>query len=167
MDTNKRTILGKQCAVCFSYNIPVRLNHHAGDIPYSPLAAYFIVGIKEGVNPERIGWHLTLKNIILPVYNPAVHRNLALLTDSELGLHPASNRREIGYYGDNLLPEWATIAYASDKETGTLGGVLLRACHNAATAVIEEMRKRPTPFEKIGNGDKNFEGYCQVEFQRE
>jgi hypothetical protein len=165
MDTNKRTIGGKQCAVCFSYFIPVKLNEHTGDIPYNPLAAYFIVGIEDGVNPERIGWHLTLMNNISPAYDPSRHGRLALVTDSELGLHSDINARKIGYYGDQLLPEWATLVYASDRETDTLGGMLLKACHNAATSVIEEMRKRANPFEKIGNGGVGFEGYSQVVFQ--
>ncbi|RSV14622.1 hypothetical protein CA235_11120 [Sphingomonas sp. ABOLF] len=103
----------------------------------------------------------------MPVYDPSQHGRLALVTDSELGLHADINARKVGYYGDNLLPEWATLVYASDKETDTLGGAILKACHKSATAVIEEMRKRVNPFEKIGNGDGNFEGYAVVEFIRE
>lgn len=167
MDTNKRTIAGKECAVCFSYLIPVKLTEHEGDIPYSPLTAYFIVGIAKGVNPERIGWHLTLTNNILPAYDASRHGTLALVTDSELGLHANINARKVGYYNEHILPEWAKLVYASDKETDTLGGAILKACHNGATQVIEEMRKRVNPFEKIGNGDANFEGYSQIDFRRE
>ncbi len=166
MDTNKRTIAGKECAVCFSYFIPVRFTEHEGDVPYNPLTAYFIIGINEGVNPERIGWHLTLKNN-LPAYDPSVHGRLALVTDSELGLHPDINARKIGYYGDQMLPDGAALVYASDKETDTIGGTMLKACHNGATRVIEEMRKRANPFVNINRGgDGNFEAYAQVEFQR-
>lgn len=56
---------------------------------------------------------------------------------------------------------------ASDKETDTLGGAILKACHNGATRVIEEMHKRENPFERFGNGDTNFTGYSQTEFRRE
>lgn len=166
MDTNRRTIAGRECAICFSYHIPVRLTQHEGDIPYNPLAAYFIVGIGKGVNPERIGWHLTLENN-LPDFDPSVHGRLALVTDSELGLHAAINARNVAYYADHMLPDGETLVYASDKETDTVGGTMLKACHNGATRVIEEMRKRANPFEKITRGgDGNFEAYAQVEFQR-
>ena len=164
MDTNKRTIAGKECAVCFSYFIPVKLTKHEGDIPYHALTAYLIVGIKKGVNPERIGWHLTLTNNIK--FDPSAHTNLALVTDSELGMHPQINAREIGYYGGDLLPEWAKLVYASDKETDTLGGALLNACHNAATAVLAEFRKGSNPFEKMHEGDENYEGYVNIDFPR-
>jgi hypothetical protein len=164
MDTNKRTIAGKDCAVCFSYNIPVKLTEHEGGIPYGPLAAYFIVGIKKGVNPERIGWHLTLSNSISSEYNPRVHGRLAVVTDSELGLHPDINRQRVPYYADHTLPEWAKLVYASDKETDTLGGEIIKACHKGATLVIEEMRKRANPFDNLADGDDNFEGYKQIFF---
>jgi hypothetical protein len=165
MDTNKRTIAGKECAVCFSYYVPVNFTQHRGDIPYTPLAAYLIVGVGKGVNPERIGWHLTLKNN-LPAYNESAHGKLALVTDSELGLHPDINARKIGYYADHMLPDGAALVYASDKETSTIGGAMLKACHNAATKVLEEMRKRKDHLGNFKiNGDANFEKYVQIEFQ--
>ncbi|RZF59119.1 hypothetical protein EWE75_23510 [Sphingomonas populi] len=167
MDTNKRTIAGKVCAVCMSYVIPVKLNEHSGDIPYNPLAAYLIIGVKDGVNPERIGWHLTLTHNILPAYDPLRHGKMALVTDSELGLHKDINARNVGYYGDNLLPDGITLVYASDKETDTLGGMILKACHNGAKGMIDEFRKRVKPFEGIARGgDGNFEAFAHINFQR-
>jgi hypothetical protein len=163
---NKRTIAGKECAVCFSYFIPTRLTEHSGDIPYHPLSAFFIIGLKNGVNPERIGWHLTLKHN-LATYDPTTHGKLALVTDSELGLHADINARKIGYYGDHMLPPGASLVYASDKETDTIGGAMLKACHNAANAIIEQAKERANPFEGIERGgDDNFEAFAVVEFQR-
>lgn len=156
VDTNTRTLFGKKCGVCVSYFVPGSPASLAAtkQVPYVVLAAYLIVGIGEGVNPERIGWHLTVSRHISPA-TPANHR-IALVVDSELGLHREINSRTIGYYRDHLLPPPITIGYSSsDTDNETLGGGMIRLCDQMATKYLDaipEISQFPSSF-VAGNDD--------------
>src|SRR5271166_2884151 len=64
IDTNHRTTNGERYAVCFSYYVPEPPSSYVDGVPFLPLGAFLIAGIAEGVNPERIGWHLTLHHYL-------------------------------------------------------------------------------------------------------
>ncbi|HEY0233696.1 MAG TPA: hypothetical protein VGC86_01380 [Afipia sp.] len=165
IDTNSRMIGGKKCAVCFSYFAPKCLSAYEDRIPFLPLTAYFIIGINDTENPERIGWHLTLTRNIIPAYR-ADHGRIAVVSDSELGLHTQINARKVGYYDNQMLPDWATIVYGSDKERDTLQGAMLALCHQGADRLLNELEKLPEPFAKQTGGDGAYEGFAEVRFKR-
>lgn len=167
IDTNSRVIAGKRCAVCFSYYVPDPPSSYTNAVPYVPLGALLIVGVAQGVNPETIGWHLTLTHFLAP-YRPSAHGRLAVVTDSELGRHNSINARKVGYYGEDLLPDGMTMVYASDIDNETLQGRMIRACDVGATAIADEYLKRDhLPELSKSSGDPNFEAFVQVIFHRE
>jgi hypothetical protein len=167
IDTNHRTVDGKRCAVCFSYYVPEPPSSYKTGVPYLPLGAFLITGILEGVNPERIGWHLTLGRY-LANYRPS-HGRLAVVVDSELSLHKAINTREVGYYGAHLLPENSSLVYASsDVDKDTLQGSMIRLCDAGAKTIFDEYAKRGgLPALSANSTDSNFEAFAEIKFRRE
>src|SRR6266851_4143273 len=141
IDTNTRLVGGKRCAVCLSYHIPKPPSSYgAPGVPFLKLGAFLIVAISPEVNPERIGWHLTIKHHLAAPRDS--NQRIGIVVDSELGLHRAINAREIGYYRDNLLPSAVTLVYASaDTDKDTLQGVMIRMCDSMATALFDQCEK--------------------------
>jgi hypothetical protein len=138
IDTNSRRVDGARWAICCSYYVPETLNCYRGEIPWLPLGAFLIRGIADGVNPERIGWHLTLQNY-LPRFRHD-DESLAIVVDSELGQHQEINARKVGYYSSNFLPPRTALVYASsDKDKNTLQGVMIRACDAVSRKIWEQM----------------------------
>jgi len=141
IDTNTRIIQGKRCGICFSYHVPKPPKGYGGQIPYEPLGLFLIAGVAEDVNPERIGWHLTLSRHLAP-YRAEQHGRLAIVVDSELGRHNAINARAEGYYGNHLLPAGASLIYASaDTDKETLQGQMIRLCDAMATQAADAIEK--------------------------
>ncbi|RYF23260.1 MAG: hypothetical protein EOO77_02450 [Oxalobacteraceae bacterium] len=137
IDTNTRLLHGKRCGICFSYYVAKPPNTYREGIPFQPLGLFLIYGLVEGVNAERIGWHLTLTHH-LATYRQEQHGPLAVVVDSELGLRPAINARTIGYYADHRLPPGAAMIYASaDTDTDTLQGQMIRLCDAMATQAAD------------------------------
>jgi hypothetical protein len=167
IDTNHRTVDGKRCAVCFSYYVPEPPSSYKGGVPYLPLGAFLITGIAQGVNPERIGWHLTLHHHLANC-RPG-HGRLAVVVDSELGLHKVINTRKAGYYGTHLLPENSSLVYASsDTDKDTLQGGMIRLCDAGAKAIFDEYTKRgELPALSKNSTDSNFEAFAKIKFRRE
>jgi len=166
VDTNSSEILGSRCAVCFSHYVQLPPRGFDGDLLWLPLGAFLITGVASGVNPERIGWFLTL-SLIAP---HLVHLGqVAMVVDSELGLHGEINARRIGYYESQLLPENVTLVYASaDTDKDTLQGILIRACDRNSGALLEELRKlRALPQISPWTLDKNCTGVARINFLRE
>jgi hypothetical protein len=142
VDTNTKTLFGKRCGVCVSYftrTPPASCERSAG-VPFICLAAYLMVGMRDGINPEQIGWHLTMtRNLGAPI--PSSHR-VAFVVDSELGSHSAINSRKSGYYRHHLLPPQLTISYSSsDVDNETLGGLMIRMCDQMASTCFTEIEK--------------------------
>jgi hypothetical protein len=118
--------------------VPEPLSHYRGEIPWLPLGAFLIRDVAHGVNPERIGWHLTLQNY-LPRFRHD-EESLAIVVDSDLGQHQEINERKAGYYGSNLLPPRTALTYASsDKDKTTLQGIMIRACDAVSKNIWEQL----------------------------
>jgi hypothetical protein len=156
IDTNTRTLDGKRCAVCVSYHVPEPPSTYAtAGVPFVLLGAFLIVGISNEVNPERIGWHLTLTHHLAPGRVSSQH--IGIVVDSELGLHRAINNREIGYYKSNLLPQTASMIYASaDTDKATLQGAMIRMCDNMASIILEYFEKNGLPQLQSNSNDENY-----------
>lgn len=154
-------------AIVASYNVPRALSTYVNnEIPYVPLAAWLIHDIAPGVNPERIGWHLILSNHIFPSYRKA-YGALAIVTDSELGNHPRINSREQGYYEDCKLPDYATLVYASDKDSSSLPGKMLQYCDRMGRQLVENLGDRWRDTSPAVSGDGNYGGATPISFRRE
>ena len=166
VDTNSSEILGNRCAVCFSHYVQLPPRGFDGDLLWRPLGAFLITGVAEGVNPERIGWFLTLSSITPHLAHLG---QVAMVVDSELGLHREINARRIGYYESQLLPENVTLVYASaDTDKNTLQGVLIRACDRNSRTLLDEIKKRET-LERVSPWtlDRNCTGVAKINFLRE
>jgi len=138
VDTNTRTVDGARWAICSSYYVPEPLNQYREEIPWLPLGSFLIRDIVDGVNAERIGWHLTLQHY-LPRFRHD-DESLAIVVDSELGQHQAISARRVGYYGSNLLPPRTALIYASsDKDKHTLQGIMIRACDAVSKQIWEQL----------------------------
>ena len=165
VDTNSIDIRGNRCAVCFSHYVQLPPRGFEGNLSWRPLGAFLISGIAKSINPERIGWFLTISSIAPYLRHLG---KIAFVVDSELGLHQSINARRIGYYESFLLPENVTMVYASvDTDGDTLQGVLIRACDRNSRLILEEFRKRETlPLMIIWNLDLNCAGIAKINFQR-
>lgn len=167
VDTNTQMLFGKRCAVCVSYFTPKPpASFGEPGVPFICLGAYLIVGIKDGINPEQIGWHLTItRNLSRPI--PLNHR-IALVVDSELGAHRQINERRKGYYRDNILPDQFTLVYSSaDADNETLGGVMIRMCDQMASKVFEQVQKTKIPPPVKESIDANYEAVYSLPVTRE
>jgi len=156
VDTNTHTVDGVRWGICSSYYVPEPLNRYHGQIPWHPLGAFLICGIADGINPERIGWHLTLQNY-LPRFRHDDER-LAIVVDSELGQHREINARKVGYYRAHLLPPQTALVYASsDKDKNTLQGTMIRACDAVSTQIWEQLAPKLASFHVRSRGvDPNY-----------
>jgi len=165
VDTNSAEILGKRCAVCFSHYVQLPPRGFAGNLVWRPFEAALIVGIAEGINPERIGWLLTMSSIT--AHLPHLGK-VALVVDSELGLHREINARRAGYYESTLLPENVTMVYASaDADGDTLQGVLIRACDRNSRGLLETFIKCDVmPPTSPWKHDRNCAAVAKINFVR-
>jgi len=156
--------LGMGCAFRTTPKCP---SGFVGNIVYRPLGAFLIAGIAEAVNPERIGWFLTIKHHLAA--HQAHMGRIAVVVDSELGLHRAINSREVGYYEGHLMPDNITMVYASsDKDKETMQGVMLRACDRNSRRILGEFRSPGAlPVLSPNSGDKNFAAFAKINFLRE
>jgi hypothetical protein len=166
VDTNSIDLHGSRCAACFSHYVQLPPRGYTGSLLWRPLGAFLIRGIAPGINPERIGWFLTLSSLAPHLRHLG---RIALVVDSELGLHPAINMRHIGYYESFLLPENVTMVYASaDTDKDTLQGVLIHASDRSSRRVLEEFQKgEALPPMTPWNVDRNCDAVASVKFLRE
>jgi hypothetical protein len=156
VDTNTRMLLGKRCGVCVSYFTPKPPAKCDSEVPFICLAAYLIVGIREGINPEQIGWHLIITRHVNSSRTP--DQRLAMVVDSELGSHREINDRKKGYYMNNVLPAQISMVYASsDADNETLGGMMIGMCDRMATKVFDQLGTKNIPAPTKKTGDENYE----------
>lgn len=162
IDTNTINIENKIYGVTVAYAVPKELKFYENnEIPYIPLCAYVLVDIAEGVNPEKIGWNLVLTRNI----NPANFRSgnlLGIIVDSELGDHDRINSREIPYYENNILPDYANLIYASDATADSLPNQMIRHCDSTAKNIIKIINNPDCPPMNPCDGDKNYSGFLVI-----
>jgi hypothetical protein len=166
VDTNTRMLFGKRCGVSVSYFTPQPpAKCDSNGVPFICLAAYLIVGIREEVNPEQIGWDLILTKHLNSSRTP--DQRIAMVVDSELGSHREINDRKKGYYMNNMLPAELTLVYASsDADNETLGGKMIGMCDCMATKVFDELETKGIPAPGKKTEDENYEAIYSLGFKR-
>jgi len=166
VDTNTRMLFGKRCGVCVSYFTPKPPAKCDSEVPFICLAAYLIVGIREGINPEQIGWHLIITRHVNSSRTP--DERLAIVVDSELGSHREINDRKKGYYMNNMLPGQIAMVYASsDADNETLGGMMIGMCDRMATKVFDQLGTMNIPAPTKKTADENYEALYSLPVTRQ
>jgi hypothetical protein len=166
VDTNTRSLFGQKCAVCVSYFTPTPpARCTSPGVPFICLAAYLIVGLRDGVNAEQIGWHLIISRHLRKEIPSG--QKLAIVVDSEFQLHRDMNKRSKAYYMDHLLPPQMALVYSSsDVDNETLGGAMIRMCDAMSTKIFKQLRNVQLPPSKYPNDDSNYEGVYSLPVTR-
>jgi hypothetical protein len=162
IDTNSRLVQGRRHAICTSYQVEQRLTNERSEFPYVHLFSFLIKDIKDGINPERIGWHLVLSRFLQTLHLEA--DRLAIVVDSELGLHQRINTRSEGYYGEHVLPNNCAFVYASaDADNETLPGAMIKICDKTSSMIFDYLKENDELFLlNPNNGDSNFGCYIKI-----
>ena len=158
VDTNMRR--GDGFALACVFVVPGLLNPNASKVRIELLNAFVIIDPSPAVDPERIGWYLTIRENILPGrFDP--NGQIALVTDSALDQLPRINARKAAYYEGHVLPPNVSLVYASaDKPTRTIPSALIRACETYAKSLAKEVRTRGHA--ELSPGDQNFRGWYSI-----
>lgn len=166
VDTNSRMLFGKRCGVCVSYFTPQPpAKCDSNGVPFICLAVYLIIGIREEVNPEQIGWHLILSKHLNSL---RTDQRIAMVVDSQLGSHREINDRKKGYYMNNVLPDQLTLVYAScDVDNETLGGKMIKMCDGLATKVFNKLEAKNIPPPREKTEDENYEAVYRLRSNRQ
>ena len=143
-DTNTPTKLFKEgkLSVCCAF--------FSGDKEFSPNGEIKITGEMYTIpmwnlpdkNEEKCALVEVIKSIkIAP--NIAPSKNIALITDHDLGNIAKYNNRELPIFNDFFLPKNFTLIYASaDVGKENILNVLISKCDNEAKKFIKEMEKQ-------------------------
>ena len=162
IDTNTRTINGRSISVTCSYYTPNLLSPDQAETDAELLGGF--ISFDCGVNPETLGWHLILSKYVNPSLLLTGCR-LAIVVDSELGRLESFNSRETPYFDDHVLPDHIQFIYASDTDSDSLPGKMIRTCDSVADKVLDEICTPsfilPTP----SNGDSLHRGHFSIDFE--
>lgn len=162
IDTNTKMINNRKISISVAYHIPGLLWQHNQQIPLLPLCSYLIADVSEEMNPEVIGWHLFFKHKIKKGYFQN-GRKLGLVVDCHLNSHDKINLHEMPYYQDYVLPEYATLIYASsDSGKEYLANQLLALCDDASKKILEHFEANSIGIPKLSPGDQYFSGFCEI-----
>lgn len=159
VDTNTRKFKDRRLSICVSFVVPNSLDHYNTIINISPFLVIAINDVSPKVNPELIGWHLTIEKIIA---NSAYNKNqrIGIIVDSELGKLPRINKREIHYYREKYLPENIQFIYASAEKGGEyFTNKMIRSCEIIATKIFDCLQEDDTGLTFQESDDDLFEGY--------
>lgn len=165
IDTNTKTVNDRRISVTFASIIPGNLNSQGQSGFFLPLCAYAIFDALPNVNPERIGWHLVLQNHLRP---ETANERIGIVVDSELGLLPKINNRNVGYYGEHFLPPIALMIYgSSDADSNTIPGQMIRYCDKMSEHMFKHLMPKLDQLPQLNEGDANYLGHLLIKFKRE
>lgn len=166
VDTNTKMVGGRRLSVSTACFVPGRLANQGNPIAFDPLCAYAIFDAAPEANPERIGWHLLIRNHILPA-RLANEERVGVVVDSELSLLPAINSGDRHYYADHPLPPGVVMLYGtSDSGSDTLLNAMIRHCDKYATLMLEQVAARLGNLPELSRGDDNYAGHLAIHFKR-
>lgn len=132
------------------------------NVVFEPVPSFVISDVDSNVNSEVVAWYLYIKHI-LPLLNLRKNMTLGLVVDSELGRHPAINRREEPYYKDNYLPESVGLIYAS-SDTGTdVPNTLIKLCDSGSRKLFNMIQLGEIVLpNQLGGGCEDYSGYAYI-----
>lgn len=156
IDTNSKEYDGDKISICTCYYVPGLIKHYRNEIPYEHLVTYIIRNPIEGINPEKIGWSLVLKNNIINT-----QKKVAVVVDSEKDSLNKFNKK-FPYHLEDKLDDNINFVYASDKDIDSLAGSMIKMCHNASNLVFEKIKLTKTSLKGIKSDIETCEGYVQV-----
>lgn len=159
IDTNTKKYQGRKISICTCYHVPKKLSIYRKGVPYTHLVSYVIVSPVDDVNPEQVGWSLVIENHLRPAKSTS---KIAVIVDSEKDSLKEYNTREKAYFDKHYLPNNILMHYASDKDTDSLAGEMLKMCHNVSNQLYQYMLKTNLSMPLLKNGNKFHNGYFKV-----
>lgn len=159
IDTNTKQYQGNKISICTCYHVPKKLSNYRKGIPYNHLVSYVILSPTDIVNPEQIGWSLVIENHLRPAESTS---KIAVVVDSEKDSLSEYNARKKAYFDKHYLPSNMLMHYASDKDTNSLAGEMLKMCHNVSNQLHQYMLKTKLTMPLLKNGTKFHKGYFKV-----
>ena len=159
IDTNDFMLGERKLSIAVSY---FAKSIHSQNVAFEPVPSFVISDVDKDVNSEVVAWYLFMKHI-LPILNMQENKTLGLVVDSELGRHPAINRREEPYYIDNYLPQNVFLLYAS-SDTGTdLPNKLIKLCDTGSRKLFGMIQRGEIALPaQLGAGCDVYSGYAYV-----
>jgi len=159
IDTNDYIIGEKKISIAACYYAK---SIRSDTVAFEPTPSLIISDVKNEINSEVVAWYLFTKHI-LPLLNLRKDIVLGLVVDSELGKHPAINRREEPYYRDNYLPQNIGIIYAS-SDTGTdIPNKLIKFCDAGSRKLFDMIQGGEIALpSQLGGGSEDYSGYAYV-----
>lgn len=156
VDTNTRERDGRRVSVSIAYCTPNSIKK-AGDVPFVPVGGYVSLNVAPAVKPEKLGWHLFISQILEKSGLDCL--KIGVVVDSELGELPAINKRLQPYYMNFMLPEYATLIYASDASSDSLPSQMIRLCDKVAESIFSQLAHDPSAFDRLNLKDPGCEAY--------
>jgi len=156
IDTNTKKIGDHQLSICATYLIEQPLKSYVSEVPFVAGPCYAILDVNEAVNPERLGWHLVIKNH----FRAPPNVRIGVIVDCELGEHLGINSRAIPYYEGHLLPENVSLIYASDASSDSLVNQMIRYCDKLAARAISEISGKMDDLMNARSRDDNCAAYA-------
>lgn len=156
IDTNSRVIDGNKVSICTCCMVLGSVKQFTTTREVSMSCDSFLIfNPLETLNPEQIGWFLAIKYLLtLPFDNG--RGKLALIVDSEKDSLPKFNSRSLPFFLNHYLDKQLKFCYASDKDTDTISGILLKQCHLRSNELVRAFQKNKLNLsEKVQSPD-----YC-------
>lgn len=163
VDTNTTSINNQRTSFSVSYFVPNILNSYGSQIRFIPFLAYEINEVSLHINPERVGWHLLIQQIIKnPTYD--LKQKIRIIVDSELDLLKNINDRKVSYYDIYFIPNNIQLMYAS-ADTGKefLANRMISLCDKMATKIAKYFIDTKVLLNDKKNGDSLFRGARRID----
>lgn len=166
IDTNNFELHGRHISICSCFCSEAVLKSRPDGIYFHQGPAFIIEGVRSGLNPEVIGWHLFIR-YVLPLLSLSEGHHVALAVDSELGCHPQINSREQPYYETHFLPPNIQLVYASSDTGDDLLNQLIRQCDRASRTIYKLLQDKQLDLpSSLGGKTRNFHGYAYVNIEK-
>ena len=165
IDTNTLIVEDSKLSPGCVYWTPEGIGSPGQTCFFERVGTFALLNVREGVNPEVIGWHCFLSQM-WPKMKPASSSRLGLITDSELGRHDSYNDRRLPYYANYQLPMNVRILYASSDACGGLANKAIRTCDETSKKLLTLNSKNAAFMAKLRgqkNGNMDVES-CIIEF---
>lgn len=165
IDTNSRVVNGKRVSVTFACYIPNKLQNLGKYFYFEPLCSYAVLDVVAAASPERIGWHLILREHLNMSLIPPEEK-LGIVVDSELGRLNAINSRTEAYYETHMLPDRMLMMYASDAAAGPVLADMIKFCDTSARRMLDHIEAESIEFPATVGNDPNYRNCFFLDFKR-